>query len=143
MVSPLCRQPCPDVTLTTPVSFRPQAADGGRRVRAAVDNSIAGGNAHVMMVSSSLVSSRPRALGWGLLLFLWILARPALAQEADVDGSKDHPVFSRMPGLAVITAMTWIMKGLLFTWRASFLDRAGHARHIVFDKERIGHRHWQ
>ena len=54
-----------------------------------------------MMVSSSVVWSRSRALGWGLMLFLWVLAGPALAQEADADGSKDHPAFSRMPGFYI------------------------------------------
>lgn len=97
---PLGRQLCADVTPTVPVSaFRPMVADVfGRRLT----TNIAGGNAHVMMVlSSALVSSRPRAISWGLLLFLWVLASPALAQEADVDGSKDHPVFSRMPGFYI------------------------------------------
>lgn len=66
-----------------------------------VDNDIAGGDAHVMMVSSCVVSSRSRVRIWGLLLFLWVLPLPALAQEADADGSKDHPAFSRMPGFYI------------------------------------------
>jgi hypothetical protein len=40
------------------------------------------------------------ALSFTALVLLGI-AVPARAQEADADGSKDHPVFSRMPGFYI------------------------------------------
>src|SRR5438309_1320931 len=45
---------------------------------------------------NSLEGERMRL--WMLLAVMCLAAAPAHAQDVDADGSKDHPMFSRMPG---------------------------------------------
>ena len=35
---------------------------------------------------------------WSIAAAVCLCAAPGLAQDKDADGSKDHPMFSRMPG---------------------------------------------